>query len=845
MISSRVRARRPRGAPRRQHDAGARLVWSGPARRAPTLAFAGVIAGLGAMIALSPAPSRALEARSTGQPAQMYAIPAGALGDVLAQFAAATGTPLSFDPRALRGLRSGGLQGRHTVASGFAQLLAGSGYEAVDSGGGRYVLRRAASGSAGASTDGAAAVTLPTVTVTGSPEFSTLTDGSGSYTQLGTTSEATGMKLTLRETPQTVSVITRQRMDDENLGSVGRVLDVTNGISLVRAGAAGSPAVGEIFYARGFEVTNYQLDGLPVSQLGLQAMAGTRSGIGGTPTAIYDQITVVRGATGLLNGAGNPAAAINLVRKRPTSEFRGFAELGVGRWDRVDGLVDLSGPLNVSRTVRGRVVVGQGAGGEWMDRHAGARSGVFYGVLEADLGPATLLSLGLEHTRNKDRGISFNNFMRVDTDGNPTLFARTANASAVWAYANVRRSNAFVTLDHGFDNGWSARLSVNQTRLDHDQLFGFARGDIDALTGASSFEYGRTAFTPRTTGMNLHLTGPYDLFGRRHTLMAGLSHEGLKASDPLHRYRFDIPIDDIDDHARTGRIDVDAPAVIGLSKTRIRQGGGYVATRLNPMDGLSVIAGARLSSYRLLDNYSDIRENAVVTPYLGVVGDLTRQVSAYASYTTIFNPQSYQDRSGRALEPEKGKNYEVGLKGAFLDGRLNASAALFWTRKDNLALWDEGATTPSGVDAYTAADNTRASGYELEVSGEPMRNWHVMAGFAQAVVRDRDGARLLQELPARQLKLFTSYAFGGPLTGLTLGAGMSWQSRTSHPYDTNPVLDQGSFAIFNLMARYRLDRHWSASLYAANLTDKTYLSTVWYHNYGTPRNITLRVRYDF
>ena len=821
----------------RQPSAASRFPYS-------ALSQAVLLAGLSLAPALVVRPALAAPAVQE-QRAASYSIPAGTLDQVLNQFAAAAGVALTIDGALTEGRRSAGLAGRYSVHDGFAELLRGHGLQALRETGDRYLLSRIRPGQADAAGD----TVLPMVMVRGRADA--VTEGTGAYTATGPDTSATGLALGLRDTPQSVTVITRQRMDDENLGSMARVMDVTPGISLVRAGATGSPAVGEIFYARGFEISNYQLDGVPTSQLGLQAMAGTRSGIGGTSTSIYDRITVVRGAAGLLNGAGNPAAAINFVRKRPTSEFQGAAEVSVGRWSRTETEVDVSGPLNAGKTLRGRLVAGTGAGGEWMDRHDGALNSVLYGVLEADLSPATLLTLGLEHTRSKDRGISFNNFVRVDTAGDPTRFWRTANASAAWAYADVSRSNAFATLDHRFDNGWTARVSVNHTRLDHDQFFGFARGDIDATTNASSLEYGRNRFTPGTTGVETHVTGKYPLFGRQHELMAGVSHERLDATDPGYDYMGpwnspDVFIPDIYDFARTGAISVPAPARNGTERTRIRQDGGYVATRLNPVDGLAVIAGARVSDYRERTNYSDLDESGVVTPYLGVVVDLSRQLSAYGSYTTIFNPQSYQDSTGRTLDPEEGTNYEAGLKGEFLDGRVNASAAVFRTRKDNLALLDpSGALTPSGDDAYVAADNTQADGYELELSGEVAQSWRLMGGYSQVIVRAKDGRRLMQDTPMRQMKLFTSYDLGGRLDGLTLGGGVTWQGRTSHPYDSNPVLAQDSFAVFSLMARYRLSRQLSATLNVANLTDETYLSTVWYHNYGTPRNVTATLRYQF
>lgn len=120
------------------------------------------LAGLGA----APAMAQTATQAQSGAAVQDYAIAPGKLSDVLAQFAAAAGVPLSFDPKALDGVYSSGLQGRYTAASGFARLLTGSGFEAVDAGQQRYVLRRAASQPSDSPDAKNAEATLPSVTVT-------------------------------------------------------------------------------------------------------------------------------------------------------------------------------------------------------------------------------------------------------------------------------------------------------------------------------------------------------------------------------------------------------------------------------------------------------------------------------------------------------------------------------------------------------------------------------------------------------------------------------------------------------------------------------------------------------
>src|SRR5690606_4038091 len=120
-----------------------------------------------------------------------------------------------------------------------------------------------------------------------------------------------------------------------------------------------------------------------------------------------------------------------------------------------------------------------------------------------------------------------------------------------------------------------------------------------------------------------------------------------------------------------------------------------------------------------------------------ILYDLSDTLTAYASYTSIFNPQDARDRHGRWLDPLEGYNYELGIKGSFLDGRLTASADVFQTDQDNLKQQDIGYLVPGTTEqAYVGANGTRSRGYDLELSGEPLAGWNVVAGLTHWTAKD-------------------------------------------------------------------------------------------------------------
>jgi outer membrane receptor for ferric coprogen and ferric-rhodotorulic acid len=243
----------------------------------------------------------------------------------------------------------------------------------------------------------------------------------------------------------------------------------------------------------------------------------------------------------------------------------------------------------------------------------------------------------------------------------------------------------------------------------------------------------------------------------------------------------------------------------------------------------------------------DRKENNVFTPYVGLVYDLNKQVSAYASYTSIFKPQNYKDVDGGILDPEEGENYELGLKSEWFNGRLQASAAFFEVRKDNLAVADGGRFTPEGNQAYVAANGTKGRGWEVELSGELSRGWHVQGGYTRIVTRGEEGERLNTNIvPKHQLKLFSTYT-PPSFNRLTIGGGTLWQSEIYNA--SAPALrkarTQKAYTVMNLMARYVVTDHLSLTATLDNVFDKAYRTYTDSYDYGAPRNFMLTARVQF
>ncbi|MYM35091.1 TonB-dependent siderophore receptor [Duganella sp. FT94W] len=695
------------------------------------------------------------------------------------------------------------------------------------------------------------AMSLPAITVTDRRDTAT-TEGTGSYAT-GQTAAAMHLPLSLRETPQAVTVITRQRMDDQQLNSVQGVLENTTGVAAYQSDSERTS-----FYSRGFLINNVQYDGIPT----VVGNIVNGSGIGSVDTAFYDRVEVVRGGSGLLTGTGNPSAAINLVRKRPTPELSASVALGAGSWDTHRGMADVSTPLTEDGHIRARMVGTYQDGDSYLNGYKPQRKAA-YGIIEADLAPATTVSLGYDYQDITPKGSTWGGLPLWFSDGTPAEYARGKNYAQDWSHWNNTLKTAFAEVEHRFDNGWSLRAMANQYRTEYAaELLGLV-GRPDRVTGLGSYPNGAYPVALASEGSSRQNTfdvmarGPFELLGRQHELVLGATSSRRTASqlDIAPFYAGVAPVNVYDLSPAFPHPDFDAMASIP-TRTRIKQSGVYSAARLSLADPLKLVVGGRFSTYEIDDNANGTslhyKKSNEFTPYASLIYDIDKTYSAYVSYTGIFNPQTdYRDSKGNVLTPSKGKTEEIGLKGAYLDGRLNASVALFETELDNAAQMVAGTYTPGGAQAYTGADGTKSRGIELDLQGALARDWNLYAGLAHFTAQDGNGLRLNSQIPRTTAQFFTTYQLPGEWRKLTLGGGVKWQSRFYQARNTGTSTmggEQSSYALVSLVARYAITKQTTVAVNVNNVLDKKYalqkgdFDTV---SYGAPRNVMVTLNYRY
>lgn len=689
--------------------------------------------------------------------------------------------------------------------------------------------------------------------------------GKYSVSQTKALDTATGLGLTIAETPQSVSVLTFERMQDQNITSVLEAVNNAVGVTSEEV-----DNVRNSFYSRGFQIDSYQIDGVPTSwSLGGDASETVAD------TVIYERIEIVRGATGLMTAVGDPSASINLVRKHANSkELTGFVDVGVGSWEKKTFAADVATGLNESGSVRGRLV-GRYQGGESFVDSLEDDKSTLYGVIEADLTDSTLLRAGASYQHNDPKGATWGVLPAFFSDGTRPDWDVSKTTAMDWTRWESTNTNYFASLNHAFANGWELLANYNHMSYETDSRLLYVATPwnattrsytyLDKATGAGlTAQRYRADSKSEQDSFDIQLKGDFNLFSQTHDFVAGALYSDQSAKTftqlpqgaDLSSGYDQIPVDNFYEWS-----DVPEPAWetkrTQSQDSNTEQSGVYAATRLSATDNLKFILGGRLATWERTGfdwsgvvDYGDKNE---FIPYAGALYDLTDAHRIYASYTEILKPQNNRDASGDFLDPLVGESMEIGLKSRFLDDRLQTTLAFFDIQQDNLAQLDTGFVgTPDQRTAYIGAEGANSKGFEIEVVGQPVDGWNISAGYTQFSIEDAKGNDLNTDNPTESLKLFTSYEFGGVLENLMLGGGVNWQNET-YSEGINPIgqadrLTQDAYALVNLMARYTFTDNLSAQFNAANVTDEKYYSQVGYfstYRYGTPRNYTLSLNYKF
>lgn len=686
----------------------------------------------------------------------------------------------------------------------------------------------------------APAVELDTLTVEGNRLYDMPpSEQTGGYT---TESATVGTKTpaALRDIPQSTTSYTNEYIRDRQFVHLDDLAKYTAGLRVLTNDSGRSS-----IYARGYEYDEFNIDGLPAPMTSI---------FGTVPSLVaFDRVEVMRGPSGLFNSTSELGGVVNMVRKRPTAEFQGHVEARYGTWDQNYQEVDVSGPLDEAGRVRGRFIASRSDTNGEVDYNANT-SNTYYGALDVDLNDSTQVSFGLLH---EVKNITPNNGYPTDAKGNLLDFSQSKFFGADWNYFDGKTTDLTAELTHRFDNGGYGRIALRGSQRDTNYMYAFTGAAVQA-NGNTTLRASNRDFEQDAFSMDASYSQPFAALGQVSEFVVGTDYkhynttykDGSKVFGTINVNTYDPT--DIAKPAKfyTTQVDTDEQELGLYSKVTFR-----------PIARLALIGGARLSSYRG-EGYtttlasgaktgSDRDVNGHVTPYGGMVFDLDEHHSLYASYSQVFKPQSNVGQDGKLIKPHEGEQFEVGIKGSYFDGGLNARVSAFQLNDKNRAVNPVDANGTSITSYYVAGGKSRIRGAEFEVSGNLTPNWDVLAGYTYMKTESLEGApnTTFMTMPRHQASLWTKYTLdAGLLSGLSVGGGITGMSDFYMESNNIKVAAPG-YATVDAKLSYPVTKQLTATLDVNNLFDREYYSRVGsvstFNFTGPSRSMTVGARYDF
>ncbi|WEK48364.1 MAG: TonB-dependent receptor [Candidatus Andeanibacterium colombiense] len=715
------------------------------------------LAALSAALTLAAAPAFAQDGNAPATQAERsYSIAAQPLDQALAQFARAADVQLAYSAELVSGRPSPGVSGSFTVQEALARLLGGTGlsFRMTD---GRTFTLMSVGGADGEQVTGVVSVEG----VQGSPYFGgagqaagvngvngsrdiTATEGTGSFTS-GALTIGSKVPQALKDVPQSISVLTSERLEQQNVTDFTSALKQLPGVSLVQ----GTTSLENTFYSRGFAITSIQVDG------GAPLTTGFADGVqsGFYPQidmSIYDHVELLRGASGLFNGYGDPSGSVNLVRKKPLDHSQFSVEAQAGSWSNYRIVADATSPLALDGRLRGRLVM------TYQDQHhfydlANDNKTLIYGIAEFDATPTTTLRAGIDYTRQDS--LPWNGGLPRYRTGADLKLPRSTSLAFPWNRWDFDTTEIFGGLDQKLGDEWNLKVNLTHTRQSSTQKLGFSSGavnpnnDLGPVLRGTYNDYATKQFSAEAV-----LTGAFELFGQRQEITVGANRVDADAggqvayttlitssasapyqpypggprycyttslskpcpagtiaprTPPINLFDFD-PYDPIYNEPSN-------PLASSLTSINERaQSGAYMNLRLTAFNRFHLTTGLRWSRYEYKYAYNNFCINTTGTcaslevgdPYGGANAaysdddfswpppvnlsfDITKQLTAYVGYTDIYQSQStYLTTNLQPIGPVTGSNIEAGAKWSARGGRLNLSIAAYRIKQSGFGTLD-------------------------------------------------------------------------------------------------------------------------------------------------------------
>ncbi len=649
---------------------------------------------------------------------------------------------------------------------------------------------------------------------------------------------ATRTDTSIHETPQSISVVSKDVVEDLGATRLQDALDYAGGVG--RANNFGGQGL-TTFTVRGFTTGEFYRNGFPINR-----------GYPNMPDAnTIERLEVLRGPATMLYGRGDPGGTFNVVSKQPLAERTVTLGSQLNDQGMKRGTLDASGPLDEEGRLAYRLNV-VGEGGDTFRDHVETER---YGVTPVITWQAT-----------DDTKVTFEgDFMRNNhpLDRGLTRFPNqrgTPSRDTFWGDKDAGKLHndnnmAQLRFEHALSDNWTLGGGFQwlDGSLKGNAIEANGPGSLgaDGRTLQRNFNYRKLEWTDKDYQLNL--TGHFSTGGFDHTLLTGIEYEDYdyksiiqRSSDEVGTYPVDIfnPV-----YGQTRPALTRTPT---HDKENLKTYAAFVQDQVALTERLKVLAGARFERFEHdYETYVPRGKNwqaadNAVTPRVGVIYDLTDTVAVYADAARSFKPNTGASREGGGFAPEKGKSYEMGIKWEALDRQLSVDAAIYQIEKKNVLTTDPVDNTFS-----VAAGQVRSRGFDLNVAGNLTPEWRVIGGYAYVdaeVTRDntfRSGTRLMN-IPRNSFSLLNVYEFqDGALKGLGLGVGGKYVDQRAGQ-TANTAFSMDAYTVVDLLGYYKVNEHVRLNLDVKNLFNREYEEGAFGNIYaypGAPRTVQVGIAY--
>ncbi|MEA5617119.1 TonB-dependent receptor [Cronbergia sp. UHCC 0137] len=614
---------------------------------------------------------------------------------------------------------------------------------------------------------------------------------------------ATRTDTPLRDIPQSIQVVPRQVLEDRQVIRASEALRNVSGVQ--RGNTVGG--ISEVFNIRGFQQFGGSLrDGF-----------NFRSNFSIAETANLERIEVLKGPASVLYGNLDPGGVINYVTKKPLSEPFYAAGLQVGSFGLLRPTIDLSGPLNPERTLLYRLNTAYEKGGNFRDFDTEVERFFISPVVTWKISDRTDLRLELEYVNDQrpyDRGlVAFGTgiadipFDRVL--GEPDDFSERTTFLA--GYQLEHRFNGNLTLRNRFRYSFLDQTS-NQTELLR----------LNETTGELSREFSRNEQQITNYELQTDLVGKFATGSIQHTLLFGVDLSWLRdpftfrgESDSSSSINIFNPV-----YGTVSRPSRDEFPVIFPFETQTNTLGFFLQDQLTLAENLKLLIGGRFDTIDQNSTDSE-REDQAFSPRVGIVYQPIQPISLYASFSRSFQPNFGTRADGSLLEPVRGTQYETGVRGEFLNGRLITNLAAYEITRSNLAVTD-----PDNPNFSIPSGEQRSRGIELDVTGQILPGWNLIASYAYTDARvtkddNLQPGNLLDGVPFNSASLWSTYEIQtGDFQGLGFGLGLFYVGERQG--DLNNSFQVPSYVRTDASIFYR-QNNWRAGININNLFNVDYI----------------------